>query len=181
MKKCFSIRLSLITLSLLTSSLVFSQTAKDSTKKPISHQPVKMAPKPQPTKAPAPVKTPPKKKVTLDGRKYKVLFYEMKATGRGKSVESTVEFNSGRVSSELMNDKLKLEASSYQIVHDSTYKEDDQDMILIKIESHIEGQNEETVWEATVINDDIDGTVTESKNGVEKKKFEFSGSIKGKK
>ena len=185
MKKIISIKSSLVVLSLFSASVVFSQTT-DSTKakktdNKNNHQPIKPAPKPAAEKKPTPVKTLPKKKVTVDEKKYKVLFYEMKAAGRGKSVEGFVEFASGHVSSELMSDKLKIENGYYQIVHDSTYTEDDTEMHLLKIESHIEAQNEEIVWEATIINQDIDGTVVQTKGGLEKKRFEFSGSEKGKK
>ena len=117
----------------------------------------------------------------LEGKKYKVQFYEMKPTGRGKALESTVTFKDGKVESELMNDKLKINGAAYKIILDSTYTEDETESRLLKIEGQYSNDRDEAKWEATVNNFDIEGTVVERKNGVDKKKFEFSGSEKTKK
>ena len=117
----------------------------------------------------------------IENKKYKVQFYEMKATGRGKAVESMVLTSGGTIESALMKEKIKAEPATYNVLVDSTYTEDDTPMHLVKIEATATSEKDETVWEATVLNYDIDGTVVEKKNGIEKKKFEFSGSEKTKK
>ena len=80
-----------------------------------------------------------------------------------------------------MKDKLKIEEANFTVTLDSTYTEDDATMHLVKLEAFIENNKDETIWEATVINYDIDGTIVQKKGGVDKKKFEFSGSEKTKK
>ncbi len=117
----------------------------------------------------------------MENRKFKVQFYEMKATGRGKAVESTVTTKGGKIESDLMKDKLQIEEANFTVVLDSTYTEDDTPMHLVKLQAFIENKKDETIWEATVINYDIDGTVVQKKGGVDKKKFEFSGAEKPKK
>ena len=76
-----------------------------------------------------------KAKPTLDGKKFKVLYYEMKAAGRGKSQEGEIAFAMGKMNSEFMNEKLKIEESHYTVILDSSYNEDDTPMHLFKVES----------------------------------------------
>ncbi len=121
------------------------------------------------------------KKKFLENRKFKVQFYEIKAAGRGKAVESMVELSSGSIESTLMKEKLQAEEAKFSVILDSTYTEDDTEMRLVKLEAFIEGPKEEIKWEATIINYDIEGTVVQKKGDVEKKKFEFSGTEKTKK
>jgi hypothetical protein len=52
---------------------------------------------------------------------------------------------------------------------------------MVTFEAEYSEEKNEYKWEATVTNYDIEGTVTQSKSGVEKKKFEFSGTEKTKK
>jgi hypothetical protein len=117
----------------------------------------------------------------LEGKKYNVQFYEIKAAGRGKAVPSFVTIKGGKVQSDLMEDKITLPAITYKVTLDSTYKEDDSPMEMVTFEAEYSEDKNEYKWEATVTNYDIEGTVIESKSGVEKKKFEFSGSEKTKK
>ena len=117
----------------------------------------------------------------LEGRKFDVQFYEMKATGRGKAVKSLVLIKGGKIEGDLMYEKLSLEPCTYRITLDSTYKEDDTDMHMVTIEATSSVDKSDFAWEATITNYDIEGTVTQSKSGVEKKKYEFSGSEKTKK
>ena len=64
---------------------------------------------------------------------------------------------------------------------DSTYIEDEVEMHMVKFEAdHSEDKNDYH-WEVTLINYDIEGTVVQMKSGLEKKKFEFSGTEKTKK
>jgi hypothetical protein len=117
----------------------------------------------------------------LEGKKFDVQFYEIKPTGRGKAVKSLVLIKSGRIEGDLMYEKLSLQPSVYRVTLDSTYTEDDTEMHMVSIEANSSQDKSDYTWEATIINYDIEGTVTQSKGGLEKKKYEFSGSQKAKK
>lgn len=117
----------------------------------------------------------------LEGKKYIVKFYEMKPTGRGKAIESTVIIKDGKIGSDLMEEKLKTEDATYNIKLDSTYTEDDTESRMVKLEANYSKEKDEADWDATITNYDIEGTVVQKKNGIEKKKFEFAGTEKTKK
>ena len=117
----------------------------------------------------------------LEGKKYTVKFYDIKPTGRGKAIESEIVFKDGKIDCELMDDKLKIEKTIYRVTLDSTYTEDETESRLIKIEASYSKDKDDATWEATITNFDIEGTIVEKKNGVEKKKYEFSGAEKAKK
>jgi len=117
----------------------------------------------------------------LEGRKFSVQFYEMKASGRGKAMPAVVVIKGGKVQCDLMEDKINLGPATYKVTLDSTYTEDDTPMHMVTFEANYAEEKDEFKWEATVINYDIDGTTAQLKSGVEKKKFEFSGSEKTKK
>jgi hypothetical protein len=117
----------------------------------------------------------------LEGKKFDVQFYEMKATGRGKAVKSLLQFKSGKIEADLMEEKLALPPIPYVVTLDSTYTEDETEMHMVILEAAFSEEKTDYKWEATVTNYEIEGTVVQSKGGVEKKKFEFSGSEKTKK
>jgi hypothetical protein len=117
----------------------------------------------------------------LEGRKFDVQFYEMKAGGRGKAVKSTVIIKGGKIEGDLMYEKLSLNPITYKVTLDSTYTEDESEMRMVTLEATDSADKSDYKWEATVTNYDIEGTVTQSKAGVEKKKYEFAGSEKAKK
>lgn len=121
------------------------------------------------------------KSKSLEGKKYTVNFYDVKAAGRGKAVQSFVTIKNGKVQSDLMEEKIQLPLISYKVTLDSTYTEDEMEMHLIKFEAEFTEDKNEYKWEAQVINYDIEGTVVQSKNGVEKKRYEFDGTEKPKK
>ncbi len=121
------------------------------------------------------------KKNFLDNKKYAVQFYEVKTTGRGKALPGVIEIKSGKIESDLMFEKLSLEDTKLIILLDSTYTEDETEMRLINFEALNVGDKIENKWEGTVTNFDIEGTVVQKKGGLEKKRFEFSGSEKTKK
>ncbi len=129
----------------------------------------------------AQTKKKPDKSKFLENRKFSVQFYEMKPTGRGKAVESTVSTKTGKIESPLMKEKLQIDEANFTVILDSTYTEDETEMHMVKLEAFIENKKDETKWEATIINFDIDGTVVLRKGDVDKKKFEFSGTEKTKK
>ena len=117
----------------------------------------------------------------LEGKKYSVNFYEIRASGRAKAVPSFITIKNGKIQSDLMEEKIQLPLISYKVTLDSTYTEDETEMHLIKFSAEFTEDKSEYKWEAQVINYDIEGTVVQSKNGVEKKKYEFDGSEKTKK
>lgn len=117
----------------------------------------------------------------LEGKKYNVQFYELKAGGRGKAVKSIFLIKGGKVEADLMYEKLSLPPVPYKVTLDSTYTEDDTQMHMVTFEAEYAEEKNEYKWEATVINYDIEGTIVQMKSGIEKKKFEFSGSEKTKK
>ncbi|MDQ3047831.1 MAG: hypothetical protein M3R27_09815 [Bacteroidota bacterium] len=126
-------------------------------------------------------KKPDPKSKYLEGKKYNVQFYEMKASGRGKAVPTMVVIKSGQIMCDLMEDKLILPPVKYKVTLDSTYTEDETEMRMISFEAEYAEEKNEYKWEATVINYDIEGTCVQMKSGVEKKRFEFAGSEKVKK
>lgn len=121
------------------------------------------------------------KNKSLEGKKYTVQFYEMKASGRGKAVPSMVKFSGFKVSSDLMDDKIQLPPIAYKITTDSTYTEDDSEVHMIVFEATYTEDNTEYKWEGTVTDYDIEGTVVQSKGGIQRKKYEFDGGEKAKK
>ena len=80
-----------------------------------------------------------------------------------------------------MDEKLAISSTTYKINLDSTYTEDETESRLLKIEADYSKDKDESSWEATINNYDIEGTIQQKKNGVAKKKFEFAGSEKTKK
>jgi len=114
----------------------------------------------------------------LEGKKYNVQFYEIKAAGRGKSLPSNVIIKGGKVESDLMYEKMTLGPEVFRVEADSIYTEDETEMHYVSfIVEASDGKNDYR-WEAAITNYDIEGTVTMSKGGIEKKKYEFSGSEK---
>ena len=117
----------------------------------------------------------------LEGKKFDVQFYEMKAAGRGKAVKSLFLIKSGKIESDLTYEKMGLQPMAYRVTLDSTYTEDENEMHMVSIEAADSQDKSDFEWKITVINYDIEGTVTQSKGGVEKKKYEFAGAEKTKK
>lgn len=117
----------------------------------------------------------------LEGKKFSVQFYEMKASGRGKALPTMVVLKGGKIMCDLMEDKLMLPPTAYKITLDSTYTEDEVEMHMVTFEGEFAEEKNEYKWMATVINYDIEGTCVMSKSGLEKKRFEFAGGEKTKK
>jgi hypothetical protein len=117
----------------------------------------------------------------IEGKKYNVQFYEMKPTGRGKAIPSNVLIKNGKIESDLMLEKLAADPAAYKVTLDSTYTEDENQMRMIVLEADVSQDKNDVKWEATITNYDIEGTCVQSKSGVEKKKYEFSGTEKTKK
>ena len=108
-------------------------------------------------------------------------FGQKKAKGRGKAVPTMLLIKSGKVEADLMYEKLTLPPIAYIVNLDSTYTEDGVEMHMVTFEANFSEDKNDYKWEATLINYDIEGTIVQMKSGVEKKKYEFSGSEKTKK
>jgi hypothetical protein len=80
-----------------------------------------------------------------------------------------------------MEDKIALPPTKFQVIFDSTYTDEDTDVTMYKIEAMYTEEKDLYKWEATIINYEIEGSVVQSKNGIDRKKFEFAGSEKTKK
>lgn len=117
----------------------------------------------------------------LEGKKFNVQFYEVKASGRGKALPSMILIKGGKVMCDLMEDKINFGPANYNVTLDSTYTEDETEMHMVTFEATFSEEKMDCKWEATVINYDIEGTAVQMKGGLEKKKYEFSGSEKTKK
>jgi hypothetical protein len=117
----------------------------------------------------------------LEGKKFDMTFYEVKATGRGKALKSFMQIKGGKIQDDLMEEKLALPPMNYSVTLDSTYTEDETEMHMVTFEAAYSEDKTDYKWDATVINYEIEGTVVQSKGGVEKKRYEFTGSEKAKK
>lgn len=117
----------------------------------------------------------------LDNKKFNVQFYEVKASGRGKAVPSILLLKGGKIEADLMYEKLSLPPVAIRVTLDSTYTEDEVEMHMVKFEADHSEEKNDYHWDVTLINYDIEGTVVQMKSGLEKKKFEFSGTEKTKK
>ncbi|MEO6902231.1 MAG: hypothetical protein ABI315_03660 [Bacteroidia bacterium] len=117
----------------------------------------------------------------LEGKIFNVQFYEMKTSGRGKALKADVITKNGKVQCDLMQDKLSLPPVNYTVTQDSVFQQDGEDVQLITFEANFKEDKNTYEWQATITGYDIEGTVIQKKNDVEKKKYEFSGSEKPKK
>lgn len=117
----------------------------------------------------------------LDNKKFNVQFYEVKPTGRGKAQPSLLFLKGGKIEADLMYEKLSLPPVAMRVILDSTYTEDEVEMHLVHFEADHSEEKNDYHWDVTLINYDIEGTVVQMKSGLEKKKYEFSGSEKTKK
>jgi len=117
----------------------------------------------------------------LEGKKYTVKYYEIKPTGRGKAIDGEVYIKNGKLYADIMEEKIVYPPSNYNVTLDSTYTEDEEEIQLINGEIMYSEDKSDYKVQFTVTNYDISGTFILSKNGVEKKKYEFDGSEKKKK
>jgi len=126
-------------------------------------------------------KAKPTKNLFLEGKKYNANFYEIKAAGRGKAVPTMMFIKAGKVEADLMYEKISAPPMVYTVTLDSTYTEDETEMHMVTFEATYSEEGNDFKWEATAINYEIEGIVTLTKKGVEKKRFEFTGTEKVKK
>ncbi len=126
-------------------------------------------------------KVKPEKNKFLEGKKYSVMFTEKKKTGVAKPLPSLVIIKSGQIQCDLMEEKLTAPSMPYKVTLDSTYVEDEADVHKVSFTSDYTEEKTEYKWEATVTDYEIEGFCIMLKNGVEKKRFEFTGEEKSKK
>ena len=117
----------------------------------------------------------------LEGKKYNTQFYELKASGRSKSMPSEVYFKGGKLYADLMEEKIMYPPVNYKVTLDSMYTEEDELIHMVTAEGTY--AEDKSVYKAniTVTNYQITGTFVLLKGTVEKKKFEFDGEERTKK
>ena len=120
----------------------------------------------------------------LEGKVYTVNFTEVKATASAKPpkpLPSAIVIKGGKIQCDLMEEKLTAPAMQYHVILDTTYTEDDSDIRKIEFDSEFTEEKTTYKWEAVITDFAIDGSFVMLKNGVQKKKFEFTGGEKSKK
>lgn len=116
----------------------------------------------------------------VEGKKFEVKFYEVKPTGLGKAIDGLISFKGGKVSADIIEEKFMYTPANYTIITDSVYMEDGEAVQLIVAEVVDNGEKGEVKGVLTLNDNDIEGTFVLMKGGVEKKKYEFEGRLKGK-
>ena len=119
----------------------------------------------------------PEKNKFLENKIFDASFTEVKEKGKpAKPLKGDVVIKGSKVSSTAMEEKTGLVASNYHVISDTTYKDGEMEIHKVEFEaSSVDGKSEAKI-EATVTNAEIAGTVVESKDGKEKKKYEFTGT-----
>jgi len=123
----------------------------------------------------------PEKNKFLEGKKYDTQFTEVKKSGVSKPLQSLILIKSGKVQCDLMDEKLSAPSMPYKVTLDTTYTEDDSEVHKVSFTSEYTEEKTSYKWEATITDYDIEGTFVMMKNGVEKKRYEFTGEEKTKK
>ena len=119
----------------------------------------------------------PEKNKFLENKTFDASFTEVKEKGKpGKPLKGDIVIKGSKVSSTVMEEKTGFTATNYHVTADTT--EGGTHTVSFEAVSS-DGKTEARV-EATVVNTEITGTVVESKDGKEKKKYEFTGTEKEK-
>lgn len=116
----------------------------------------------------------------LEGKTFDTEFTEVKEKGKPKPLKGDIIVKSSKVQCDVMEEKAGLSISLYHVVSDTTYKDGDAEIHTVIFEATYTDPKSETKFEATLTGSQIKGTVTESKGGKEKKKYEFTGMEKEK-
>lgn len=123
----------------------------------------------------------PEKNKFLENKTFDASFTEVKEKGKpAKPLKGDVVIKGSKVSSASMEEKTGFTATNYHVTSDSTFKDGEMDMHVVVFEATSSDGKTEAKIEATVTNLEIAGTVVESKDGKEKKKYEFTGTEKEK-
>lgn len=120
----------------------------------------------------------------LEGKVYTVNFTEVKATAASKPpkpMPSAIVIKGGKIQCDLMEEKLTAPSMPYHVILDTTYTEDDSDIHKIEFNSEYTEEKTTYKWESVITDFAIEGSFVMLKNGVQKKKFEFTGEEKTKK
>lgn len=119
----------------------------------------------------------PEKNKFLENKTFDASFTEVKEKGKpAKPLKGDIVIKGSKVSSTVMEEKTGFVGTNYHVTSDSTFKDGEMDMHVVSFEAtSTDGKTESTI-EATVTNTAIAGTVVESKEGKEKKKYAFEGT-----
>lgn len=119
----------------------------------------------------------PEKNKFLENKTFESSFTEVKEKGKpGKPLKDDIVIKGSKVSCVTMEEKTGFSACNYHVTSDTT--EGDKHVVVFEA-TFVEGKTESKM-EATVTNNEIAGTVVESKEGKEKRKYEFTGTEKEK-
>jgi hypothetical protein len=119
----------------------------------------------------------PEKNKFLENKTFDASFTEVKEKGKpAKPLKGDIVIKGSKVSCTVMEEKTGFAAGNYHVMSDTT--EGDKHIVMFEA-SFVEGKSESKM-EATVTNTEIAGTVVETKDGKEKKKYEFTGTEKEK-
>lgn len=123
-------------------------------------------------------------KDALDKRIFTTSITEVKENSPAKkSVPDEIEFKNGKMFSLILEEKLGLKWTKYEIKKDSTYNDEDNNEIRW-VEGEVsttDDSDQTTVMTFTVEDYDIKGEIKVTKKDKLKKRFEFSGKEKEKK
>lgn len=123
-------------------------------------------------------------KDSLDKRVFTTSITEVKENSPSKKgVADEIEFKGGKMFSLILDEKLGLKWTKYEIKKDSTFTDEDNNEVRwVEAEvSHTDDADQTTVMTFTVEDYDIKGEVKVTKKDKLKKRYEFTGREKEKK
>ncbi len=118
----------------------------------------------------------------LDGRTFKVTITETKKGKAGKPEEGEISFKSGKMRSKWFGTEMGAEVVKYELVVDSMYTEDGEDIPYIEFQAEITNKLEEVVkFSGTLDGYSLQGTAELFKKDKLKRHVDFIGGQKEKK
>lgn len=124
-----------------------------------------------------------KEKDSVEGKMFKVTATENKKGKSGKPIQDVIEFRNGKLKSKVVQDEFGFGQLKYELTVDSTYKDEDEDVMYVEFEATAKDKEEQELK----VTGTIDGAGCEGsmeltdKKGKVKKHFDFVGSQKDKK
>jgi hypothetical protein len=118
----------------------------------------------------------PEKNKFLENKTFEASFTEVKEKGKPKPLKDDIVIKGSKVTCTIMEEKTGFGTANYHVTSDTT--EGDKHVVMFEV-TFVEGKSESKM-EATVTNNEIAGTVVETKEGKEKRRYEFTGTEKEK-
>lgn len=118
----------------------------------------------------------------LEGKVYKVTMSLAKKGGKGTGEQEEVTFKNGRFQCKLIEKEMGAKFIPIEFTVDSAFEENGEDLPYVEFEGEFVNKLDELVTvTGTVDGYGIEGNVSLSKKGKEKKRYDFVGSMKQKK